>query len=202
MAQPKTKQPRMKAPDRREQILDVTTELVAEHGFQSLSIEAVSARAGVTRALIYRHFADQQELLEAVVEREMERALAQVSETTLPQLTDGPPRDLMLESLHAYLHTVQTHPTTWRLVLTTPQGAPEILRKRIEDGRAAVLEKLIAAVRPALEVDPEPPDAELTARMLSAVADEYARLVLADPERFPPERLLAHAGWLLAQGQS
>jgi len=40
-------------------------------------------------------------------------------------------------------------------------------------------------------------DAELTARVLSAISDEYARLVLTEPDRFTPERLLRHArGWL------
>ena len=33
--------------------------------------------------------------------------------------------------------------------------------------------------------------------MLSTIADEYARLVLIDATRFSPERLLAHARWLV-----
>jgi hypothetical protein len=41
------------------------------------------------------------------------------------------------------------------------------------------------------------PDPELTARALSAVADEAARLLLSDPERYPPTRLVDHARWLL-----
>ncbi len=45
----------------------------------------------------------------------------------------------------------------------------------------------------------EAPDAELTARVLSAIADEYARLVLIDPARFTPERLLEHARWCVDQ---
>ena len=77
------------------------------------------------------------------------------------------------------------------------EGAPEILRERIAHGRAAVLEQLVAAVRPALVTGPESPDAELTARILSAISDEYARLVLDDPARFPPERLLERARWFL-----
>jgi hypothetical protein len=35
--------------------------------------------------------------------------------------------------------------------------------------------------------------------MLSAMADEYARLVLTDARRYPPERMLLHAGWWLTQ---
>ncbi|MEA2427593.1 MAG: hypothetical protein QOF37_1221, partial [Thermoleophilaceae bacterium] len=38
-----------------------------------------------------------------------------------------------------------------------------------------------------------------TAHMLSATADEDARLLLDDPERYPVDRLLAHTHWLLQQ---
>jgi len=189
----------MTAPARREQLLDVTTSMVADRDFRVVSIKAVAANAGISRAVIYEHFGDLQGLLTAVVEREMERAHAQVSETELTTLTEGSPQELMLESLHAYLHTVRDHPTTWRLVLMPPEGAPELLRKSIEHGRAAVLARLTEAVRPALTQDRDSPDAELSARMLSAMADEYARLVLIDPKRYTPDRLLVHARWWIEQ---
>jgi len=184
---------------RREQLLEVTTAMVADRDFRAVSVKAVAANAGISRAVIYEHFGDLQGLLTAVVEREMERALAQVSETELTTLTKGSPQELMIESLHAYLHTVRDNPTTWRLVLMPPEGAPELLRKSIEGGRAAVLARLTEAVRPALTQDRGSPDAELSARMLSAMADEYARLVLTDPERYTPDRLLVHARWWIEQ---
>jgi AcrR family transcriptional regulator len=185
----------MTASARREQLLDVTTAIVSDQGFASVSIESVARGAGISRPIVYEHFGDLRGLLEAVVEREMSRALAQVSETELADLSEGPPRELMLESLCAYLHAVRDHPATWRLVLMPPEGAPELLRKSIRRGRDAVLDRLARAVRPALARDRDSPDAELTARLLSAIADEYARLVLTDPAGFPPERLLAHARW-------
>jgi len=198
MTVPKTKARRMSAAARREQLLDVTTELVADVGFQEVTIEAVAKRAGITRPIVYEHFGDLGGLLDAVVEREMARALSQVSETALTKLSEGPPIDLMIESLSSFLHAVKSHPTTWRLVLTPPEGAPEILRRRIAAGHAEVLAGMAEAVRP-LTDGRESPDAELTARILSAMADEYARLVLTDAERYPPERLLRHARWILEQ---
>jgi AcrR family transcriptional regulator len=199
MAAASTSTPRMSAHARREQLLDVTTELVGERGLHGISIELVARRAGITRAVVYQHFKGLQQLLAAVIERETSRARAQVSETALEDLTHGDPVELMLESLNAFLHAVRDHPNTWRLVLLPPQGAPEVLHKRIAEGRAAVLAQMAQAVRPALMLDPEAPDADITAGVLSAISDEYARLVLADPRRFPPERLLGHARWLLQQ---
>lgn len=189
---------RMRAPDRREQLLDVTAQLAVEQSFHAVSVEAVAQGAGVTRAVIYQHFGDRRTLLEASVDRETSRALAQVSETTLTDLSEGEPHELMLESLEAFLSAVRDHPRTWRLVLMPPEGAPEMLRRRIEEGRRTVLEQLASAVRPALRGG-DANDAELTASLLSAISDEYARLVLTDPDRYPPKRLLGHARWWLGQ---
>jgi AcrR family transcriptional regulator len=188
----------MSASARRDQLLDVATRLVGERGFHGVSIEAIARSAGITRATVYQHFADLNALLEAVIERETSRALVQVSETTLPDLSDGDPPELMLESLRAYLQAVNNQPSTWRLILMPPEGAPETLHQSIAKGRDTVLARLTRAVRPAMTLGGESPDAELTARLLSAVADEYARLLLTDPVHFPPERLLRHAQWLLS----
>jgi AcrR family transcriptional regulator len=187
---------RLTASERREQLLEVTTRIVAEQGFQAVSIESVARRAGISRPIVYEHFGDLQGLLEAVVEREMSRAFSQVSETALTDLTEGDHRELMLESLRAFLYAVRDHPSTWRLVLMPAEGAPELLRQGLARGRTVVLAQLAQAVRPIMRAS-ESPDAELTARVLSAISDEYARLILTDAERFTPDRLVDHARWLL-----
>ncbi|MDQ6744906.1 MAG: hypothetical protein M3Z27_02635 [Actinomycetota bacterium] len=83
-----------------------------------------------------------------MIEREISRALVQVSETTLTNLDEGDPLELMLESLGAYLHAVGSQPTTWRLVLMPPEGAPEALHEKITQGRSAVLDGSRARWRP------------------------------------------------------
>ena len=53
------------------------------------------------------------------------------------------------------------------------------------------------AVRPLFPPGSGGQDPELTARMLSALADEAVRLLLDDPVRYPPERLVAQTRWFL-----
>ena len=103
----------------------------------------------------------------------------------------------MLDSLRGFLAAVRDHPTTWRFVLLPPEGAPALLRTSIARGRATVVGQLAQAVRPALAPRRARAHAELTASILSAISDEYARLVLTDPDRYTPDRLLRHARWLL-----
>ena len=177
----------MSAEARREQVLDAAKAVVADHGFHGVSIESVARGAGVTRPIIYRHFRDLGALLDALIERETLRALMQLRDV-LPAGVDD-----LVAAFDGYLRAVRSDPVTWRLVLVPPEGAPPLLRERIAAGRAAVVAQLAAAVGPRTGS----PDPELTGHALSAVADEAARLMLTDPDAYPPERLIAHARWLL-----
>lgn len=187
----------MSGPERREQLLDVTAVIVAEGGFAAATIQAVARAAGISRPIVYEHFGDLTGVLESLVERELSRARAQVAESALTNLDAGDPIDLMVASLRTYLTAVQRHPHTWRLVLMPPDGAPEALRRGVQRGRGAILAALADAVRPGLTPGHQTPDPELTAWTLSAIADEFARLILTDPERYSIERLLLQTRWFL-----
>jgi AcrR family transcriptional regulator len=188
--------PRMTAGERREQLLDATKAIVSRDGFHGVSIEAVAREAGITRPIVYGHFQDLPGLLEALIEREGERALAQLA-TVLPTDLSRDMRDGLLAALGGYLEAVRADPETWRLVLVPQEGAPRALHDNIAAGRTAVVAQLAAALPPGMFTGGGSPDPELTARMFSAFADEAARLLLTDPERYPIARILAHTGWLL-----
>jgi AcrR family transcriptional regulator len=185
----------MSGAERREQLLDATKSIVDERGFHAVSIEAVAREAGITRPVV---FGDLDGVLEALVERESGRALAGLAEI-LPPVgpAAGDPREALLAALDGYLRAVEADPPTWRLVLMPSEGAPASLREHIDRGRDAVVGHLADVVRPGLAPGREPPDPELTARGLSAFADELARRLLTDPAGYPRERLLSFARWIL-----
>lgn len=196
-----TRRRRLTGVERREQLLDATRELAASGGgFHAVSIEAVARQAGISRPVVYEHFGDLGGLLEALVERESARALRELAEILPTDLASGDPRETLAAGLRGYLEAVRANPLTWRLVLMPAEGAPQVLRERIAEGRAAVIGVLAAAIGAGAGGSRESPDPELSARMLSAVADEAARLVLLNPESYPVERLLEHAGWVLEHG--
>jgi AcrR family transcriptional regulator len=190
----------MSGAERREQLLDVTKAIVGEGGFHAVSIEAVARRAGITRPVVYGHFDDLPALLEAMIERESARALAQLAAILPGKISAGAgPREDLLATMRGYLEAVEADPITWRLVLIPPEGAPRALREHITRGRDAVVAALAEVVRPGLGPGSQSPDPALTARTLSAVADEAARLLLTDPAEYPVSRLIVHADWLLSR---
>jgi AcrR family transcriptional regulator len=77
---------RLRAADRREQILAVATALFARQGFNGTTTKEVAANAGVTEALIFRHFPSKEDLYWAVIEAKIQ---------------DNSPRDRMQARLQA-----------------------------------------------------------------------------------------------------
>lgn len=193
---------RLPRAQRREQLLDVTKRIVGADGLHAVSIERVAREAGITRPIVYEHFSDLGGLLEALLDREGERALGQLG-SFLPRPGDDLEQllDLLLGALAGYLAAVRADPVTWRLILMPPEGAPEFLRDRVERGRAAIVSELADLIARAYEPagGQTSPDPELTAGSMSALSDHWARLMLTDPDRFTPERILEHARWALAR---
>lgn len=54
-------------------LLDTGWQMFLARGVEAVSVEAVAAKAGVSKATFYKHFAHKQSLFEAAVLREMER---------------------------------------------------------------------------------------------------------------------------------
>jgi AcrR family transcriptional regulator len=55
---------------RRDALIDAAADLVASADVEAVSMEAVAERAGVSRPLVYKHFANRTELLTALYQRE------------------------------------------------------------------------------------------------------------------------------------
>lgn len=80
---------RMTSQERRSQLTEAAVDIVAEGGFQALTLDAIAERAGVTRNLIYHYFPrGRSDLMLAVVDRageELTREWLTDSEVPLDQ---------------------------------------------------------------------------------------------------------------------
>jgi AcrR family transcriptional regulator len=70
---------RLARADRREALLDAALALVAAGDVDGVSIESVADRAGVSRPLVYKHFANRTDILTAVYLREAAQLHADLS---------------------------------------------------------------------------------------------------------------------------
>jgi AcrR family transcriptional regulator len=69
---------RLRRSARREQILAAATRAFAGSGFAATSLDEVAAEAGVSRVILYRHFASKADLYRAVLDRACARLIAAV----------------------------------------------------------------------------------------------------------------------------
>lgn len=179
----------MPARDRREQILDITHAIVDTQGFHAATFNRIAQEAGVTRTVLYQQFGDLAGLLVALIDREADRARDQFAEVVVA--SDGPTEGdgIFGNAFAGFLRAVDAHSATWRLFLFPPEGAPLKLHERLAAAQAVVHQYLTGVL---LEINPNVPDPEYTARLLQAAGRELLRLRLTDPEAATHERLLAH----------
>lgn len=64
---------RLPSSDRRQRLLDAARELLDARGIDAVTMETVAARADVSRALVYKHFANRGDLLSTVYRDEAAR---------------------------------------------------------------------------------------------------------------------------------
>jgi AcrR family transcriptional regulator len=194
--------PRTRVPqhERRTQLLDVTLALLVEEGFDKVSVEAIARRTGVNRVVVYRSFANLQVLLVALLRREQKRVERQL-DMVLPGDPGGKhPRQILLDTLAAFLDAVESAPLTWHLALAAPEGAPVALRKVVARRRSAIerrLRPLIAWGLTGVRVPAGALDDEVVSRMILSLGEEHGRLLLRGGS-FTRERLIASAERVLA----
>lgn len=94
MAQ-RVKRRRIRAPDAtREKLLRAAFEEMYQHGFQAASLDAILAKAGVTKGALYHHFPDKASLGYAVVDEVVRRPVLDAYLGRLDASTPDPLTDL------------------------------------------------------------------------------------------------------------
>jgi AcrR family transcriptional regulator len=183
--------PRMPPQQRRKQLIDAALGVIVEHGYEGVSIEAIARTAGVTRPVIYDHFTNLDQLLQALIEREEQYALEQLAAVVPdPPPDDGAPAELFAAGVGRFLEAVLSRPETWRIILLPLEGTPPIVRDHVEMNRVRTQERIEILVRWAIQRSGIPAnlDVELCARAIRSLSEEAGRMVLTDPVRFSPKR--------------
>jgi AcrR family transcriptional regulator len=176
--------------ERREQLIDAALDVILEHGYSGVSIEAIARRAGVTRPVIYDHFPNLGRLLHALVEREERLSLQQLEAVVSEQPGDLDPIELLATGVRRFLEAVASRPATWRIILLPLEGTPSIVRDHVETNRTRTQERIARLVHWAVERSelPDDLDIELTARAIRVLAEDAGRTLLLDQDSYPPER--------------
>jgi AcrR family transcriptional regulator len=192
--------PRRRLPieQRRTQVLDAALTLISDHGHTALSVEAIARQAGVSKTVVYDTYGGLEPLLRALLDREEAAALASLAHAApvSSNIDDAPAA--LTNWLRALFGAVSDNPVRWRLMLLPADGTPPVVRERVQRGREIALAQARRLAAGLLANDPHT-DLDLAARAILAVGEEGARLLLNDPDQYPPDRLVQFAATLAAK---
>jgi len=157
---------RLTAEERRSAILDAALTAFSQKGYYATSLDDIAGEAGVSKALIYEHFASKQELHADLIARNARELTQRVAgalsgveiESTVERLAAG---------LEAFFAFVEERRDAWRM----------LFRDAADPESSAVLERMVQQVTAEVTVlisqDPG-------ARKLTRVGDERSLRLLAE----------------------
>lgn len=183
---------RLPPEQRREQLLDAALSLIPA-GFDTVTMESVAKQAAVTKPVLYDLFANRTDLISALLTREATRATAQVLAALPTDFASRAPDDAFADAVRVFVNAVVECPDRWRLVLLPPEGTPHEFRAQVELVRAGVLAQIeeLAALGLRELGGLDDLDSTLLGHAMLALAEMSGRLLLTDPAKFTPDRLVA-----------
>ncbi|MCP4793527.1 MAG: TetR/AcrR family transcriptional regulator [Acidimicrobiales bacterium] len=137
---------RMPAARRREQLLDIALGIFARNGYHETSMNALAAEAGVTKPVLYQHFASKRELFAQLLARTGDRLHSAIAERSAGVDT---PRQRVEVGFAAFFHFFDEHPDAFSVLYGSSLGSvPEFKReaRRVQDTFTAILARLINGV--------------------------------------------------------
>jgi AcrR family transcriptional regulator len=173
---------RLRAPERREALLDAALGLFAGADYGAVSVGEIAAASGVTKPVLYEHFESKTDLYVALGEREA----AALSATLLASFD---PEALLEERLRTLAGDAIRHarrlPDSVGLLLQDPRGEPAVAAAH-EAAREVARSTTAAAIVLDPLFEPSPglsrrASAELHADLQVAVLERILRWALAHP---------------------
>jgi AcrR family transcriptional regulator len=161
----------------RQRILEVAAELFLAKGYGSTTIEAVAARAGISKRTLYHRFDDKSVLFAAVVHEIIEQIRPPAG---VPLIEGATLREVLRRLARMILRAALSPPAIalHRLVMAESARFPELVRAVHGDGSAREATTLIGDL-----LAREPRDSTLSVEKRAFAAEQFIFMVVTLPQR-------------------
>lgn len=136
---------------RRDQLIELGLEMVAQRPIEHVSIDAIAEVAGVSRALLFHYFESKQDFHVAIARAQGEQMLA----CTEPDESLGDPIAILGASLSAFIDYVDTHRHAYVAFLRGSSSADPEMRAVVDATRSVMAGRILEHA-PALGVPVSP----------------------------------------------
>ncbi|MDH6287648.1 TetR/AcrR family transcriptional regulator [Rhodococcus sp. NM-2] len=159
---------------REQQMLDAAVDVFSDRGFHETSMDAIAAKAEISKPMLYLYYGSKDELFAACIQREGLRFVEALAPAGDPGLS---PREQLRRALEGFLGFVGKHRKSWMVLYRQAMGQQAFVGS-VQSSRDRLIE-LTAHLLESSTKDPQPgQDFELIAIALvgagEAVADRVA----------------------------
>jgi AcrR family transcriptional regulator len=167
---------RLTAEARRASLLASAKALFAERGYSATSIDDVALAAGVTKPVVYDHFASKRELYFALMQQLRDQLLESAEEDLSAETT---PRQRLATAIENYFMQVKRDPAIVELLFAQPRHEPELMQEwvRLQAEAVGQLKPLVRALAPRLAAWQVNVAVQLLHHGLNATAQAWPRKV-------------------------
>ena len=175
---------RLRSQGKRTAVLDAAETLFITEGYERTTVDAVAARARVSKRTVYNHFSDKEVIFAQVLSRVNEALLSTIRAAVDEELTSG--RDLH-EALTAFAHRIVDRAfgsadyLTFRRLIAQQQAAPR-LPEAIRERPLGMLEKRFTEL--AADGRIRAPRPRLAARHFTALTISLAQEALLEDNQY------------------
>ena len=132
----------MTGDERRAQLLDTAREVFARQGFAGTSMDAVAEEAGITKPVLYQHFASKRDLYLELLDDMRERLVNELDHVPPASSLE----QVLCEGVLAYFRFVENNEASFRLLFEATAADPEVA-KRLQGTREEIVERTVRVVR-------------------------------------------------------
>jgi len=179
---------RLSPEQRREQLLDLGVQLIADRPIEELSVDLLAEQAGVSRGLLYHYFGGLREFLHAVLRRMADELFEATAPVDHPDVVHR-----LRVSLQNYIGFVRAHQASYRSFMQAALGGRPEIREIYEEGRANLVNRIFdsaTAEELAAVGITDSPAARLFARGWSAMVEDVLMAWLDEPGDLTEEQLV------------
>lgn len=173
-------------------------ELFGTAGYHETGMHDIAKRAGVTKPVVYQHFASKQELYTAVVAEAAEL----MSDTIGKAVAQAQgPRDQVERGFQAFVHFMADEPATFRVLFAEANRGDETIAQLVRDAENAIAEHITSLIAvPTIGEE----ERRVLAHAVVGLAEGASRHWASSPSRLASDdlaRLLAQLAWAGLRGE-
>lgn len=184
---------RLSASARREQLIDVAVGVFARNGYHTTSMNDVADAAGVTKPVLYQHFASKRDLYLALLESAGHRLLTRISKATA-EADDG--RAQTLAGFRSYFRWVAEDHDAFLLLFGSGSRRDEEFATAVRQ----ITDELAGFIAPLIAVDIPAEHRQTLAHAVVGMAEGASRRLVDAGTSFDPDALAEQIGALAWAG--